>query len=32
MLLLAGIAYTSSGDVYLPQALRGAGTGSSTSR
>jgi MFS transporter, DHA2 family, multidrug resistance protein len=27
MLLLARIAYTSSGDVYLPQALRGAGTG-----
>jgi len=27
MLLLARIAHTSSGDVYLPQALRGAGTG-----
>jgi MFS transporter, DHA2 family, multidrug resistance protein len=27
MLLLARIAHSSSGDVYLPQALRGAGTG-----
>ena len=27
MVLLARIAHTSSGDVYLPQALRGAGTG-----